>query len=86
VLQTDVTRRLLNAASAAGVRHLVVLSTATVYGAWPNNPVPITEDAPLRPVPDFAYAVGHAEVEQLVVRTLNVPATVRDRAKLAFGR
>ena len=67
VLQTDVTRRLLNAASAAGVRHLVVLSTATVYGAWPNNPVPITEDAPLRPVPDFAYAVGHAEVEQLVV-------------------
>jgi tripartite-type tricarboxylate transporter receptor subunit TctC len=27
-----------------------------------------------------------AEVEQLVIRTLNVPATVRDRAKLAFGR
>ena len=26
------------------------------------------------------------EVEQLVIRTLNVPATVRDRAKLAFGR
>ena len=67
VLETDVTRQLLAAASAAGVRHLVVLSTATVYGAWPNNPVPITEDAPLRPVPDFAYAVGHAEVEQLVV-------------------
>ena len=27
-----------------------------------------------------------AQVEELVVRTLNVPATVRDRAKLAFGR
>jgi hypothetical protein len=27
-----------------------------------------------------------AQVEQLVVRTLNVPAAVRDRAKLAFGR
>ena len=27
-----------------------------------------------------------AEVERLVIRTLNVPATVRDRAKLAFGR
>jgi hypothetical protein len=27
-----------------------------------------------------------AEVEQLVIRTLSVPATVRDRAKLAFGR
>ena len=33
----------------------------------------------LEPLPD-------AEVEQLVIRTLNVPATVRDRAKLAFGR
>ena len=64
---TTVTRNLLAAASAADVRHLVVLSTATVYGAWPNNPVPITEVQPLRPVPEFAYAVGHAEVEQLVV-------------------
>ena len=27
-----------------------------------------------------------AQVEQLVIRTLSVPATVRDRAKLAFGR
>ena len=27
-----------------------------------------------------------AQVEALVVRTLNVPAAVRDRAKLAFGR
>jgi tripartite-type tricarboxylate transporter receptor subunit TctC len=27
-----------------------------------------------------------AQVQELVVRTLNVPATVRDRAKVAFGR
>jgi UDP-glucose 4-epimerase len=66
-LETDATRNLLAAASAADVRHIVLLSSATVYGAWPNNPVPITESAPLRPVPEFAYAVGHAEVEQLVV-------------------
>jgi nucleoside-diphosphate-sugar epimerase len=66
-LETTVTRNVLAAASAAGVCHIVVVSSATVYGAWPNNPVPITEDAPLRPVPEFAYAVGHAEVEQLVV-------------------
>jgi len=66
-LATTVTRNLLAGASAADVRHLVVLSSATVYGAWPNNPVPITEVQPLRPVPEFAYAVGHAEVEQLVV-------------------
>jgi nucleoside-diphosphate-sugar epimerase len=66
-LESDVTRHLLTAASTAGIRHVVLLSSATVYGAWPNNPVPITEGAPLRPVPEFAYAVGHAEVEQLVV-------------------
>jgi UDP-glucose 4-epimerase len=66
-LITTVTRNLLAAATAADVRHLVVLSSATVYGAWPNNPVPITEVQPLRPIPEFAYAVGHAEVEQLVV-------------------
>jgi nucleoside-diphosphate-sugar epimerase len=67
VVESEVTRALLAAAEQAGVRHVVLLSSATVYGAWPNNPVPITESAPLRPVPEFAYAVGHAEVEQLVV-------------------
>jgi tripartite-type tricarboxylate transporter receptor subunit TctC len=36
-------------------------------------------DVELDPLPGAA-------VEQLVVRTLNVPAAVRDRAKLAFGR
>ena len=53
-LETDVTRRLLAAATEADIRHLVVLSSATVYGAWPNNPVPITEGAPLRPVTGLA--------------------------------
>jgi nucleoside-diphosphate-sugar epimerase len=60
------TRQVLAAASAAGVGHVVALSSATVYGAWANNPVPLTEDAPLRPNPDFAYAVQRAEVEQLL--------------------
>ena len=60
------TRRLLAAASAAGVRHVVALSSATVYGAWPNNPIPLTEDAPLRPNPDVAYAVQKSYVEHLV--------------------
>ncbi len=65
-LNLATTRQVLDAATAAGVRHMVVLSSATVYGAWANNPSPLTEDAPLRPNPDFAYAVQRAEVEQLV--------------------
>lgn len=62
----DVARRLFDAAGDAGVAHLVVLSSATVYGAWANNAVPLVEDATVRPRPDFAYAVQRAEVERLV--------------------
>jgi nucleoside-diphosphate-sugar epimerase len=60
-----VARRVFDAAGDAGVVHLVVLSSATVYGAWANNPVPLTEDATLRPNPGFAFAVERAEIERL---------------------
>jgi len=50
----------------ATARHIVMVSSAMVYGAWPNNPVPLTEDAVLRP--EFDYAVHLVEVEQLVER------------------
>ncbi len=39
-VNVDGTRRLLDAAGAAGVRKVVRPSSASVYGAWPNNPVP----------------------------------------------
>ena len=35
-----------------------------VYGAWPNNAVPLTEDSPVRPNPDLPFAVYHAEAER----------------------
>lgn len=59
------TRRVLDAAGAVGARRVVVLSSATVYGAWPDNPVPLTEEAPLRPNPGFDLAVRTAEDERL---------------------
>ena len=62
----DGTERLLEAASTAGVGHVVVVSSATVYGAWPNNPVPLTEEASLRPNGGFVYAVHKAQIERLV--------------------
>jgi nucleoside-diphosphate-sugar epimerase len=61
----DVARRVLDAAGSAGVPHVVLLSSATVYGAWPNNPVPLTEEATLRPNPGFAFAAERAEIERL---------------------
>ena len=60
------TRRVLDAAAAVGVRRIVRVSTAAVYGAWATNPVPLTEDAPLRPNPGFGPAVHAAEVERLL--------------------
>lgn len=64
----DVTmaRRVLAAADKVGARRVVVLSSATVYGPWANNPVPLTEEAPMRPHPDLAFAVQQAEIERLV--------------------
>ena len=60
------TRRVLDAASAVGIRKIVRVSSAAVYGAWPDNAVPLTEDAPLRPNGAFSPAVQAAEVERLL--------------------
>lgn len=60
------TRRVLDAATAVGAGRVVRVSSAAVYGAWANNPVPLTEDAALRPNPGFAPAVVAAEVERLL--------------------
>jgi nucleoside-diphosphate-sugar epimerase len=60
-----VARRVLDAAGDAGVPHVVVLSSATVYGAWSDNPVPLTEAATLRPNPGVPFAAERAEIERL---------------------
>jgi nucleoside-diphosphate-sugar epimerase len=54
------------AGSAASVRAFVHRSSASVYGAWSDNPVPLTEDVALRPNPTFSFAVEHAEAERRV--------------------
>jgi nucleoside-diphosphate-sugar epimerase len=72
------TRRVLEA--AAGARHIVSVSSAAVYGAWPNNALPLTEDAPLRPNPGFVPALHDAENERRLAewgekRRTSSPAT-----------
>ncbi len=46
--------------------HMVVVSSAMVYGAIANNPVPLTEEAVLRPDPSFVYARQLAAAEAAV--------------------
>jgi nucleoside-diphosphate-sugar epimerase len=93
-IDVEVARRVLAAADAAGIERLVVLSSATVYGPWANNPVPLTEEAPLRPHPDLAFAVQQAEIERLVAEWRSVhpdataarlrPAPVVDDGQLGW--
>jgi len=59
------THNVLEAASATGVEHVLVTSSATAYGAFPDNPVPIDEDQPVRGVPDFEYARDKTESDRL---------------------
>ena len=61
-----IAQRVLDAAGDVDAAHVVVLSSATVYGAWANNAMPLTEDATLRPVPELALAVQRAEIERRV--------------------
>ena len=46
--------------------HLVVVTSAKVYGARPDNPVPLEDDAPLRAVADAGIVGDLMDVEQLV--------------------
>ena len=59
-----VAQRLLAALDDSTVTHLVVLSTAMVYGARPDNPVPLTEEAEVQPCPDFRFALRRADLER----------------------
>jgi UDP-glucose 4-epimerase len=56
----------MNAAASAGVRKLVVASTAQVYGARADNPNYLVEDAPLRGHPDAHAVRDRVEMERLL--------------------
>jgi UDP-glucose 4-epimerase len=59
------THNVLEGASYAGIQQMLVTSSTTAYGAFPDNPVPLTEDDPVRGVPDFSYAREKSEIDRL---------------------
>jgi UDP-glucose 4-epimerase len=59
------THNVLEACSAAGVGQVLVTSSSTAYGAFPDNPVPLTEEHPVRGVAGFEYARDKAESDRL---------------------
>lgn len=58
------TRSVFRAAAGAGVGKIVYVSSGMVYGAHPDNDLPLTEDSPLRANPHFTYVEHKLEVEE----------------------
>ena len=59
----------LTSAAAGRVGRVVLLSSTMVYGARPDNPVPLPEDAPLAAEADSSVAGDLLEIEQLARRS-----------------
>lgn len=62
----------LTAAAAAGVDRVVVITSAMVYGAHADNPMPLDEDAPLRATADGGVISELLDIEALCAKA---PAT-----------
>jgi len=67
-LQVAGTMHLLNAAGAARLAKVVVLSTTMSYGARPDNPNFLTEGSPLRGTPGNAFIDDLIDVESQIER------------------
>jgi nucleoside-diphosphate-sugar epimerase len=61
-------RTVLTAAAAAGVGRVVLVTSAMVYGALPDNPVPLAEDGELRAVPEGQLLSGLLDIEDAASR------------------
>ena len=59
------THNVLEAAADAGTGQVLVTSSAVAYGAFPDNPVPLTEEDPVRGVAGFSYARDKTESDRL---------------------
>ncbi len=59
------THNVLEAAAEAGIGQVLVTTSGVAYGAFPDNPVPLTEDDPVRGVPTYSYTRDKTEADRL---------------------
>jgi len=82
--------RALAAAADANAAHVLIVSSAMVYGAWPDNPMPLAESATIRPNPEFRFGVVRGEIEAIAEQwaqdTSGRLTIVRPTTTLARGR
>lgn len=57
------TRAICEAAARQGVRKFIFTSSVVAYGLHADNPIPLTEQSPLRPNTDLYYSRNKAAVE-----------------------
>ena len=70
---------MLTAAAAAGVHRVVLCTSAMVYGALPDNDVPLAEDAELRATAEATCVGDLLEIERLgPARPAGPPRPQRD--------
>ena len=62
------TDNVLQACEAAGVRHIIYLSSTSVYGAHADNPDFLAETDPARPVSGFQYSEDKAAAESRLLK------------------
>lgn len=59
------TRSVLKACGEVGLNRVMVVSSTKAYGAHPDNPVPLTEEARLRANQDYQYAWEKAQMDRM---------------------
>ena len=60
------TRNMLECVRAIRPQRFLLASSATAYGAWPDNPLPINESWHIRGRPEYAYSRDKAQIEGLL--------------------
>lgn len=84
-LNVEGTAAVLGAAAAAGVRRVVLVTSADVYGALPGNPVPLPDDAPVRAPAGEDLLGDHVEMERLAAAADLGVAVLRPATLVGLG-
>lgn len=67
-INVEGTRNLLAITAEIRPHRLLVASSATAYGAWADNPIPIDDRHPVRPREEFRYSADKGEMESLLAK------------------
>ncbi len=62
------TKNVFYSSAKAGVRNLIYTSSIAAYGADPDHKLPLREDSPLKPTPDWYYSRAKGEIEFFISR------------------